>query len=539
MALNIGANDVSNNLGASVGAGAMTITTAIIIAAIFEFAGAYIAGGEVVSTIKKGIIDPALISDTDMFINIMMSSLLAAALWLSLATWKGLPVSTTHSIVGSVMGGGIAFAMGFNIVDWVKMSAIAASWIISPILGGVFAAGILYFIRTVIIRKEDKIKAAKKWVPIMMSAMTLIFVTYLILKGLKKVWPIIINYINTISPYAFEVSKKPSLLNAIIIAFVFSIIVYYIMKPIIKNRANKMENNKESIYKLFTEAVIVSAAALCFAHGSNDVANAVGPLAAIVDSSSSGDIAKKAAIPLWVMLIGAGGLVVGLILWGPILIKKVGHGIVQLTIIRAFAVNMSSAFTVIIASQFGMPVSSTHIAIGAIFGVGFLTEYMCKHNSAIKKLNKKLKGAKQDLETLKSERRDFDNEYNTIGEKIDSLKADLEIFEKTIEEKGSDHELTLKESNKQLAFNTKLKILYRSQKKISNKRGEKCREISESTINLNEREIKLNRYQKKEYVERYYGKRIAAAWIITVPASALMSGSIFYIIVGVRYIAGL
>jgi PiT family inorganic phosphate transporter len=531
MAINIGANDVANNLGATVGANAITITIAIIIAAIFEFAGAMIAGGDVVSTIKKGIINPAIIQDTTMFVNAMMAALLSAALWLTLATWKGLPVSTTHSIVGGVMGAGIALG-GFDIVNWSKMGSIAASWIISPLVGGIIAAGILFFIRRKITLKEDKITAAKTWVPILISAMTLIFVTYLILKGLKNIWPNIINGINIVSPYTFEVTKNPTLFAAILIASVISILVYFFINPIIKKRADGIENNKEGIYKLFTEAVIISAAALCFAHGSNDVANAVGPLAAIVDSMSSGNINNKASIPLWVMLVGSSGLVVGLILYGPKLIKKVGHGIVRLTILKAFAVNMSSAFTVVIASQLGMPVSSTHIAIGAIFGVGFLHEFMDRHNNALKKLQKRLIISKEALEQLKTLREELDSEYLEIGNQIDQIKNDYVLFENEIKTKGENYEMSLEELNKDRIINTKLKILYRKQKKISNKKGEVCRDISESINDLHERELKLSRYTKKEFIERSYVRNIAAAWIITVPASAIMSGLIFIFIVG-------
>ena len=216
MAMNIGANDVANNVGPAVGSKAMTLTTAIIIAAVFEAAGALIAGGEVVKTIKKGIIDiSAFGGNADPFIWAMMAALLAAALWLNFATMMKAPVSTTHSIVGGVMGAGIA-AAGFDIVDWGTMGKIAASWVISPVLGGVIAAIFLYSIKKSIVFKEDKIKAAKTYVPVFVSLMAMAFVTYLTLKGLKKIWPQVVETLNMLPLVAMEMTKKPSLTTALI-----------------------------------------------------------------------------------------------------------------------------------------------------------------------------------------------------------------------------------------------------------------------------------------------------------------------------------
>ncbi|MDF1619844.1 inorganic phosphate transporter [Pseudothioclava nitratireducens] len=355
MALNIGANDVANNMGPAVGANALTLGGALIIAAIFETAGALIAGGDVVKTVAKGIIDPSAVSDAAHFVWAMMSALLAAALWLNLATWLGAPVSTTHSIVGGVVGAGIV-AAGFGAVDWAGLGTIAASWVISPVLGGVIAAAFLALIKTKIIYVDDKIAAARKWVPILIGIMAGAFAAYLALKGLKQL-------------------IKISMLHAVIIGIVVGVAAWAVSVPMIRKQSEGMENRKKSLKALFSMPLVVSAALLSFAHGANDVANAVGPLAAIVHTIEAGDIAEKVNIPLWVMLTGAVGISVGLLLFGPKLIRMVGSQITKLNPMRAYCVALSAAITVIVASWLGLPVSSTHIAVGGIFGVGFYREW--------------------------------------------------------------------------------------------------------------------------------------------------------------------
>ncbi|MCR9215146.1 MAG: inorganic phosphate transporter [Proteobacteria bacterium] len=355
MALNIGANDVANNVGPAVGSRALTMVGALIIAAIFEAAGAVLAGGDVVSTIKKGIIDPNSMASGEVFIWAMMSALFAAALWVNIATWIGAPVSTTHAVVGGVMGAGIA-AAGFGVVNWQTMSAIAASWVISPVMGGVIAAAFLAFIKFNIIYKEDKVAAATRWVPLLVAVMTGVFSAYLIMKGLKKIW-------------------KPDFVTIGLMSFGFFLLALAIVRPIVKKAAVGMENRNKSIRTLFTIPLICSAALLSFAHGANDVANAVGPLAAIVSTSTSGAIDAKVGIPLWVMVIGAIGLSAGLFLFGPKLIRTVGEQITKMNPMRAYCVALSAGITVLIASALGLPVSSTHIAVGAVFGVGFFREW--------------------------------------------------------------------------------------------------------------------------------------------------------------------
>jgi PiT family inorganic phosphate transporter len=355
MALNIGANDVANNMGPAVGANALTMGGAIVIAAIFESAGALLAGGDVVSTISRGIIDPAGIADPRIFVWAMMAALISSALWVNLATWIGAPVSTTHSVVGGVMGAGIV-AAGLGAVNWSSMSAIAASWVISPLLGGLIAAAFLALIKSRIIYREDKIAAARTWVPVLLGIMAGSFGTYLSLKGLSKVIKIDIG-------------------TALLIGLVVGAICYAVCVPLIRRQSEGMENRNKSLKALFGLPLVFSAALLSFAHGANDVANAVGPLAAIVHAIEDGGTAAKVSIPSWVMVIGAFGISFGLFLFGPKLIRMVGSQITKLNPMRAYCVSLSAAITVIVASWLGLPVSSTHIAVGAVFGVGFFREW--------------------------------------------------------------------------------------------------------------------------------------------------------------------
>nr|WP_093420738.1 inorganic phosphate transporter [Tranquillimonas alkanivorans] len=355
MALNIGANDVANNMGPAVGAKALSLVGAIGIAAVFESAGALIAGGDVVSTISKGIIDPASVASGRTFTWAMMAALLSAAAWVNLATWIGAPVSTTHSVVGGVMGAGIA-AAGFAAVNWPTMGAIAASWVISPLLGGVVAAAFLAFIKWRIIYVEDKIAAARVWVPVLIGIMAGAFAAYLALKGLKRVISIEIG-------------------TALLIGAAIGVASWLISIPLIRRQAKGMENRNRSLKILFGIPLVISAALLSFAHGANDVANAVGPLAAIVHAQQFGGFAGEVAIPVWVMVIGAFGISFGLILFGPKLIRMVGSQITKLNPMRAYCVSLSAAITVILASWLGLPVSSTHIAVGGVFGVGFFREW--------------------------------------------------------------------------------------------------------------------------------------------------------------------
>lgn len=486
MAMNIGANDVANNVGPAVGSKAMTMTMAIIIAAIFEAAGALIAGGEVVKTIKKGIIDiSAFGGNPDPFIWAMMAALLAAALWLNLATMMRAPVSTTHSIVGGVMGAGIA-AAGFSIVSWTTMAKIAASWVISPVLGGIIAAAFLYAIKKSIVFKEDKISAAKKWVPVFVALMAWAFVTYLTLKGLKKIWPNIVEFLNMIPLISIEMTKKPTLITALILGLIVAIITYILVRNKLQRNTATLKNNKKSVNTLFTIPLVFAAALLSFAHGANDVANAIGPLAAINDAVVNGGISGKASIPLWVMGVGALGIALGLALYGPKLIKTVGSEITELDQIRAFSIAMAASITVIIASQLGLPVSSTHIAIGGVFGVGFLREYL--------HLNSKEPSIEENELIIQDEK-----------ENISAYTKERKILEAQ-EDKGEVEYARIVALYKLIAEENKI-------------------------IKSTKKDIK--RTKKVEYVKRDAVKKIIAAWLITVPAAATLAAVLFFTIKGI------
>lgn len=473
MAMNIGANDVANNVGPAVGAQALTIFGAVIIAAIFEAAGSLIAGGDVVGTIKNGIIDPKMIQDTNTFIWLMMAALLAGAIWLNLATAFGAPVSTTHAIVGGVAGAGIA-AAGIDVVNWAKMGEIVFSWVLSPFLGGIVAAGFLYFIKQSVVYQENMQEAARKVVPWMIAIMTWSFGTYIILKGVQQL-------------------IKVNFLTASAISFVLAIITFFLVKSSIA-RNEDMPNTRESINKFFNIPLIFSAALLSFAHGANDVANAVGPLAGIYDALTTGGISTKAGIPVWVMLVGALGIVVGLGLYGPRLIKTVGSEITELDQIRAFCVAMSAALTVIIASQMGLPVSSTHIAVGAVFGVGFLREYLMKDH--VKETEEELKQHKLDDEMQKLE------EYKHSLESLGKLKKVDPILVKTLMGKINEEKAIISH-------------------------------IYEGELELSKVEKKaLKAVRKHELVKRSALKMILAAWLITVPASALLAAIFYFMIRG-------
>ncbi|UPT77411.1 inorganic phosphate transporter [Sulfurovum sp. XGS-02] len=468
MAMNIGANDVANNVGPAVGAGALTIGGAVLIASIFEAGGALIAGGDVVGTIKKGIISPdAFGNDPMLFVYGMSAALLAAALWLNLATWLKAPVSTTHSIVGGVLGGGIA-AGGFAIVSWGTMGKIAASWVISPVLGGVIAATFLYVIKSQVVYKTDRLTAAKKVVPVLVAIMSAAFITYLTLKGFKHIWGTITDMFSFLPQ-----TKKPPFSVALILGVIGGVITFLIVKPRVAKKVVGLDNTREAVNMLFTIPLIFAAALLSFAHGANDVANAVGPLAAVNDALTTLAVSKKAAIPLWVMVVGGVGISVGLALFGPRLIRTVGSEITELDQMRAFSIMMAAAITVVIASQLGLPVSSTHIAVGAVFGVGFLREWLDSKDMSVKQ------------EKLHAE-----------VEKHNALKAEL----------------------------AELKAAGDYKRQV---------ELIEAAKVQKKKVKSLKRSLRENYVKRGMVKKIVAAWVITVPAAAVLSAIIFFILKGV------
>ncbi|WP_238369786.1 inorganic phosphate transporter [Heliomarina baculiformis] len=355
LAINIGANDVANNMGPAVGARVITLGGALIIAAICESAGALLAGGHVITTISQDIIHAPNVADPEHVIWAMLASLIGAALWINVSTWVGAPVSTTHSIIGAVLGAGVA-ALGLSAVNWSTVLSIAAGWLVAPILGGIVAACFLALIKSRVIYRDDKIAAARFWVPILVGLITGAFATYLASFGLSKVVSI-------------------SLQNGLLIGIALGGVLWALSRPFIRHQSEEMENRNKSLKILFRLPLMIAAAMLSFAHGANDVANAVGPVAAIAHTVQNGPIGGAIEIPQWVILIGALGISFGLLLFGPRLISVVGDQITKLNPMRAFCVVLSSAMTVILASSFGLPVSSTHVAVGGIFGVGFFREW--------------------------------------------------------------------------------------------------------------------------------------------------------------------
>lgn len=463
MAMNIGANDVANNVGPAVGARAMSMTTAIAIAAVFEALGAIIAGGEVVSTIKSGIIDPTHIADSSTFVWLMMAALLAGALWLNLATWLGAPVSTTHSIVGGVLGAGVA-AAGWGLANWTTVGQIVASWVISPVSGGLIAAAFLYLIKRTITYRSDLMASARHVVPVLIALMAWAFSTYLLIKGLSQIVAV---------PFGI----------ALAVGAGFALLLYGFLRPRIKGSSERLSNDKNGVNKLFTVPLMFAAALLSFAHGSNDVANAIGPLAAIYDALMTSDVHSQAQVPLWILVSGALGLAVGLALYGPRLIRTVGSEITEIDQMRAYCIAMSAALTVIIASQLGLPVSTTHVTIGAVFGVGFLREYLKVNYQRII----------QEIEAH--------HQSQEVGKEV--VEAFLKAFEQaSIAEKGE-----------------MLKAL-----KEQAKQGE---------THISKRERKgLRKVYRQNLVKRSLVFKVIAAWIITVPASACLAALIFFAIRG-------
>ncbi len=357
MTWGIGANDVANAMGTSVGSGAITVKQAIIIAAIFEFAGAFLAGGHVTKTIRKGIIDPSSIADTpEILVFGMLAALLAAAVWLMIASHKGWPVSTTHSIVGAVVGFAVA-GIGMDAVNWGKIGQIVASWAVSPLLGGTIAFLLMISIRRLILNTDDPFQNAKKWGPLYIFMVGFIISLVTIFKGLK--------HLN------IELSVGMSVVVAVLIGLAVSAAGWVLINRVTMDPEADREFHFASVEKVFTPMMIFTACAMAFAHGSNDVANGIGPMAAVVSIVQSGGmVAQESSLPLWILVLGGIGIVVGLATMGYKVMQTIGTQITELTPSRGFCATLAAAATVVMASRTGLPVSTTHIAVGAVIGVG-------------------------------------------------------------------------------------------------------------------------------------------------------------------------
>ncbi len=357
MTWGIGANDVANALGTSVGSGAISVRTAILIAAIFEFAGAAIAGGNVTRTIRKDIIDPSAIAGhPEVLVLGMLASLLAAAIWLAIASVRGWPVSTTHSIIGALVGFAIA-GIGFEAVQWGKIGAIVASWVISPVLGGAIAFFLMISIQRLILDSPTPFRSAVKWGPVYVFMVGFIISLITLFKGLKHL--------------DIDISVTMSFVYATIFGLAIAVLGGYLMRRVRIDEAADESFHFARVEKVFGPLIIFTACAMAFAHGSNDVANGIGPLAAVwALVQSGGEVAQKSAVPLWILLLGGGGIVVGLVTYGYRVMQTIGTRITDLTPTSGFCATMGAAITVVLASRIALPVSTTHIAVGAVIGVG-------------------------------------------------------------------------------------------------------------------------------------------------------------------------
>ena len=357
MTWGVGANDLANAMGTSVGAGAVTVKQAIGIAIIFEFLGAVLAGGHVTQTIRKGIIDPTpIISHPEILVFGMLASLLAAAVWLMIASAKGWPVSTTHSIVGAIVGFAIV-GIGPEAVKWDKIMKVVISWVISPAVGGVISFILVMSTRKLILDTETPLKNAKKYAPFYVFLVGFIISLVTMFKGLKQL--------------KLDLSIGGSIFAAICFGILTAFIGWLFIRKVKHQEDDDRTFQFTSVEKVFSPMMLFTACSMAFAHGSNDVANGIGPLAAVVSIvGSGGEVLQKAPLPIWVLLIGGAGIVLGLITLGYRVMLTVGKKITELTPSRGFCAELAAASTVVIASRTGLPVSTTHILVGAVLGVG-------------------------------------------------------------------------------------------------------------------------------------------------------------------------
>ena len=357
MTWGIGANDVANAMGTSVGSRAITVKQAILIAAVFEFTGAFLAGGNVTSTIRKGIIDPTPITgQPEILVYGMLAALLAAAIWLTVASWRGWPVSTTHSIVGALVGFALA-GIGVDAVQWNQIGMIVASWVISPALGGLLAFLMMQSIRKFILNTDNPFRNAQRFGPFYVFLLGFVISLVTLFKGLK--------HLN------LDLSVTASFSLAVLFGALIAFIGWLLIRRVRLDPTADRDYHFASVEKIFTPMMIFSACSMAFAHGSNDVANGIGPLAAIVSViDSGGEIAQKSPLPLWLLALGGTGIVIGLATLGYRVMKTIGTSITELTPTRGFSAELAAAATVVLASRTGLPVSTTHILVGAVIGVG-------------------------------------------------------------------------------------------------------------------------------------------------------------------------
>lgn len=357
MAWGVGANDVANAMATSVGSKALTIKQAIIIAAVFEFLGAFLAGGQVTATIRKGMIDAELMAGSpELLVYGMLAALLAAGIWLLIASRAGWPVSTTHSIVGAIVGFA-AVGLGIEAVHWPKVGTIVMSWVISPVTSGAIAFALFMSVQKLIFNTDDPLASARRYVPLYIFLVGFIVALVTMFKGLKHI--------------GLELSILENYLVAITVGVIVMLIGIYFIRKLKFDPDADREYHFTNVEKVFGVLMMVTACAMAFAHGSNDVANAVGPLAAVVSIvQNDGEVSQKSVMASWILLLGGIGIVAGLMMYGHKVIATVGRGITELTPSRGFAATLAAATTVVVASGTGLPISTTHTLVGAVLGVG-------------------------------------------------------------------------------------------------------------------------------------------------------------------------
>ena len=354
-AFSIGANDVANAMGTSVGSRALTIRQAVVVAAVLEFAGAYLVGGHVTKTIRGGILDPAVVGERpDVLIAGMLAALTAAGTWLLIASRLGWPVSTTHSIVGAIAGFG-AVALGWDAVEWAKLGRITVSWVVSPLLSGSLAFIIFTGTRWLILDREDPVREVKRWGPLYVFAVIAVIGMVTLFKGLK-------NWNDFSLPQALTITGVLGVLGAVVAAL--------LLRRLQPDPNADRSFHFATVERMFGSLQVMSACAVAFAHGSNDVANAIGPMAAVIETAQGGLIEAESPVPGWLLLVGGAGIVVGLATLGYRVMLTIGEKITELTPTRGYAAEFATATTIVIASRFGLPVSTTHTLVGAVLGVG-------------------------------------------------------------------------------------------------------------------------------------------------------------------------
>jgi PiT family inorganic phosphate transporter len=356
MAWGIGANDVANAMATSVGSKVLTLRGALIVAAVFEFAGAVLAGGNVTSTIRSGIVDVSSISgQPEILIYGMLGSLLAAATWLNLASRFGWPVSTTHSIVGAIVGFG-AIAIGMDAVKWSGVGTIVMSWVISPVVAGTVAFLLFKSVQFLVFDRDDPLAQARRWVPVYMFLAGFMITAMTLIKGVKNL--------------GLDLTLAQDLIIAAVVGLGVALAGAWFIARIKVDPAADRDFRFATVDKVFAVLMVITACTMAFAHGSNDVANAIGPVAAVINVAQTGLVEQKSAVPVWLLLLGGGGIVIGLATFGRRVMGTVGEGITHLTPSRGFAAELAAASTVVLASGTGLPISTTHTLVGAILGVG-------------------------------------------------------------------------------------------------------------------------------------------------------------------------